>query len=153
MQRWSAIIRLDYARRSHTAANTRAMSSLRELTKLVIVVKCGAAIPAQGDKGHLQSAQERSSLLHKWLSAWPWIHIRKTRRFVSRWRQRLRAKHIHCRLSCAGNQPLVTQLYFEGDPWNVRGPLVRRALVMLVRRTDGRGARVTFDLVLQPSRA
>jgi hypothetical protein len=60
-----------------------------------------------------------------------------------------RAKHIHYLIRRSGYEPLITQLYFEGDPWNTRDPLVKRSLIMPVRETSEGGAAVTFDVVLR----
>ena len=60
-----------------------------------------------------------------------------------------RARHIHYLIRRSGYEPLITQLYFEGDPWNARDPLVRKSLIMPVRETGAGGAAVTFDVVLR----
>jgi catechol 1,2-dioxygenase len=60
-----------------------------------------------------------------------------------------RAKHVHYLINRSGYEPLITQLYFDGDPWNTRDPLVRRSLIMPVREAQGGGAAVTFDIVLR----
>ncbi len=59
-----------------------------------------------------------------------------------------RAKHIHYLIQRTGYEPLITQLYFEGDPWNDRDPLVRRSLIMQMTRTPA-GLQVGFDVVLR----
>jgi catechol 1,2-dioxygenase len=60
----------------------------------------------------------------------------------------LRAKHIHYLIQRTGYEPLITQLYFEGDPQNARDPLVRQSLIKPVEASDA-GRRMTFDLVLR----
>ena len=59
-----------------------------------------------------------------------------------------RAKHIHYLIHRTGYEPLITQLYFHGDPWNERDPLVRRSLIMPTRPA-GTGLEVAFDIVLR----
>ena len=58
-----------------------------------------------------------------------------------------RARHIHYLVQRTGYEPLITQLYFEGDPRLTTDPLVRRSLTMPVVR----GAS-TFDIVLRRER-
>ncbi|HXS24221.1 MAG TPA: hypothetical protein VN719_08325 [Gemmatimonadales bacterium] len=60
----------------------------------------------------------------------------------------MRAKHIHYLIQRTGYEPLITQLYFEGDPQNARDPLVRQSLIMPLRASPT-DRRVTFDLVLR----
>ena len=60
-----------------------------------------------------------------------------------------RAKHIHYFIRRSGYEPLITQLYFEGDSWNTRDPLVRKSLVMPISETGDGGAAVKFDIVLR----
>jgi len=60
-----------------------------------------------------------------------------------------RAKHVHYTINRTGYEPLITQLYFEGDSWNTRDSLVRRSLIMPVREVQGGGAAVGFDIVLR----
>jgi catechol 1,2-dioxygenase len=58
-----------------------------------------------------------------------------------------RPAHIHVKVSAPGAQPLTTQLYFEGDPYNAVDPFIRPELVM--KLTQGSAAReARFDFVL-----
>lgn len=63
-----------------------------------------------------------------------------------------RPRHIHYLVSHPSRQSLTTQLYFEGDPQNVRDPLVKSALIIPLKRSQGEGAAAayqgTFDIVL-----
>jgi len=63
-------------------------------------------------------------------------------------RNQTRARHIHYLVQRTGYEPLITQLYFYGDPWNERDPLVRRSLIMPTRQV-GTGVQVGFDVVLR----
>jgi protocatechuate 3,4-dioxygenase beta subunit len=63
-----------------------------------------------------------------------------------------RARHVHYLIRRPGYEPLITQLYFQGDPRNEQDPLVRRSLIMPVRAVPGGGAAVTFDVVLRRER-
>jgi len=58
-----------------------------------------------------------------------------------------RPKHIHYKVTHPGARTLVTQLYFEGDPYIPADPFVREALVMPLSEQSGI-YRVTFDIVL-----
>jgi protocatechuate 3,4-dioxygenase beta subunit len=58
-----------------------------------------------------------------------------------------RPKHIHYMVSHPSAAGLVTQLYFEGDPYIAQDPYVKDALVMPLFEDSGI-SRVTFDLVL-----
>jgi protocatechuate 3,4-dioxygenase beta subunit len=58
-----------------------------------------------------------------------------------------RARHIHYLVQRSGYEPLITQLYFEGDPRLTSDPLVRRSLTMPVVRGTSK-----FDLVLRRER-
>jgi protocatechuate 3,4-dioxygenase beta subunit len=58
-----------------------------------------------------------------------------------------RPKHIHYMVSHPSAAGLVTQLYFEGDPYLTRDPYVKDALVMPLFEDSGI-SRVTFDVVL-----
>lgn len=63
-----------------------------------------------------------------------------------------RPKHIHYLIRRTGYEPLITQLYFEGDPFNEKDSMVRRSLIMPLRDRSGGEAGVTFDIVLQRER-
>lgn len=58
-----------------------------------------------------------------------------------------RPAHIHVKVAAAGHRELVTQLYFEGDPYNDIDPYIKPRLVMKPV-DDGAGKRATFDFVL-----
>lgn len=64
----------------------------------------------------------------------------------------VRARHIHLLASAPGHPPLVTEIYFAGDPNNETDGLVRRTLVTrfdAYTHDGGRPARRgTFDIVL-----
>lgn len=63
-----------------------------------------------------------------------------------------RARHIHYFVHADGYEPLVTQLYFAGDPRLATDRLVRRSLVTTPEPAQVRGrpgGRVKFDLVLR----
>lgn len=65
-----------------------------------------------------------------------------------------RPRHIHYWVRHDRYRPLVTQLYFRGDPHNGTDRFVRPSLIMdLQERTTPRGAYrfCTFDIVLAPA--
>jgi len=69
--------------------------------------------------------------------------------------RQLRPRHIHYLVSAPGHRPVVTQLYFAGDPSLAGDPLVRPSLVMPLSasRTEGGGGSrwsVVFDVTLAP---
>lgn len=69
----------------------------------------------------------------------------------------MRAKHIHMLVTCPGHEPLVTEIYFEGDERNATDRLVRRALITpLSSSVDERSRRKrlsgTFDITLAKAR-
>jgi protocatechuate 3,4-dioxygenase beta subunit len=58
-----------------------------------------------------------------------------------------RPAHIHFRVTAPGFAPLITQLYFEGDPYNEVDPFLHPSLIRAV--SDDRALkRVQFDVVL-----
>lgn len=63
-----------------------------------------------------------------------------------------RPRHIHYLVSHPSRQSLTTQLYFEGDPQNASDTLVKSALIIPLKRSQGEGAAAayegTFDIVL-----
>jgi protocatechuate 3,4-dioxygenase beta subunit len=67
---------------------------------------------------------------------------------------RLRPRHIHCLVTAPEHRPVVTQLYFAGDPYLEGDPLVRRSLVVPIATTPAKGGRgrwsVDFDVTLAP---
>lgn len=58
-----------------------------------------------------------------------------------------RPSHIHYKVSHVSAAGLITQLYFEGDPYIPQDPFVKDALVMPLSEDSGI-YRVTFDIVL-----
>lgn len=58
-----------------------------------------------------------------------------------------RPKHIHYKVSHPRASGLITQLYFQGDPYIPQDPYVKDALVMPLSEDSGI-YRVTFDVVL-----
>jgi catechol 1,2-dioxygenase len=60
-----------------------------------------------------------------------------------------RPAHIHVKLAAPGHQPLTTQLYFPGDPYNERDPFIRKSLIMDVQ-AGTQGAAAHYDFVLIP---
>lgn len=62
-----------------------------------------------------------------------------------------RPSHIHYKFSAPGRQPVTTQLYFEGDPYNAEDPWASTPeaaarIIPLVKTADGVAG--TFDIVL-----
>ena len=69
--------------------------------------------------------------------------------------RRLRPRHIHYLVAAPGHRPVVTQLYFAGDPSLAGDPLVRQNLIMPLsaRGTTGGASTnwsVVFDVTLAP---
>lgn len=61
-----------------------------------------------------------------------------------------RAKHIHFLVRRSGFEPLITQLYFAGDPRNHTDTIVKPSLIrVLESRADGLPAMLPFDIVLR----
>jgi catechol 1,2-dioxygenase len=64
-----------------------------------------------------------------------------------------RAPHIHFRVRCPGYQPLVTELFFTGDPHHESDPFLRESLVikLTIKQRNGRSYEEgIFDIVLTP---
>lgn len=61
-----------------------------------------------------------------------------------------RPAHIHVRITGPGIAELVTQLYFEGDPYNAIDPFIVPSLIMPVDDDGDGGKRARFDFVLAP---
>lgn len=61
---------------------------------------------------------------------------------------RYRPAHLHVKLSAPGHRPLTTQLYFDGDPYNLGDAFFLPSLVMRPRRV-GAVAAARFDFVLE----
>jgi protocatechuate 3,4-dioxygenase beta subunit len=62
-----------------------------------------------------------------------------------------RPRHIHYIVSHPTRQTLTTQLYFEGDPQNASDTLVKSALIIPLKRSQGEGAAAyegIFDIIL-----
>ena len=66
----------------------------------------------------------------------------------------VRARHIHCIVTCPHYVTLTTQMFFEGDPRLASDPWVKPALIIPLTahvHPDGRFAwRGTFDIALAP---
>ena len=59
-----------------------------------------------------------------------------------------RPRHIHVRVRAAGRTELITQLYFEGDPYNATDGMFKKALAMKPK-DDGKGGLIAaFHFVL-----
>lgn len=59
-----------------------------------------------------------------------------------------RPRHIHVRVRAAGRTELITQLYFEGDPYNATDGMFKKALTMKPK-DDGKGGLIAaFHFVL-----
>lgn len=54
-------------------------------------------------------------------------------------------------MSVEGYEPLVTQLYFEGDPYNEIDPYIVPSLIMALADAGGGAKASVFDFVLAPS--
>lgn len=63
-----------------------------------------------------------------------------------------RPAHIHYRVTATGFEPLVTMVFFSGDPWlgNDAVHADKPALVTAIERAGGEPAQARFDLVLAP---
>ena len=64
-----------------------------------------------------------------------------------------RPAHIHYWVRAAGYKELVTQLYFEKDPYNEIDPFIRRSLIIpleTIKAAQGEYRTGTFDIVLAP---
>ncbi len=62
-----------------------------------------------------------------------------------------RPEHIHFLVTHPGYTSLITQLYFDGDPYNKTDPFIKPSLTMKVSKAVAHGANydtVTFDIVL-----
>jgi len=61
-----------------------------------------------------------------------------------------RPGHIHYLISAQGHAQLITQMYFENDPWNKFDPFYKQSLeVKLLANATG-GLETKFDIVLKP---
>ncbi|RYY57945.1 MAG: hypothetical protein EOO09_00715 [Chitinophagaceae bacterium] len=67
-----------------------------------------------------------------------------------------RPAHIHLRISSAGHQDLVTQIYFQGDLHLATDPSTKSELaatrILTVKRTDVRKSEIRFDIILKNER-
>lgn len=62
-----------------------------------------------------------------------------------------RPSHVHYRIVAAGYKPLITQLYFRGDPFNKGDLYIKDSLIIDVTQVKRHGQvheRGTFDIVL-----
>ena len=64
-----------------------------------------------------------------------------------------RPAHIHMRISAIGQQDLITQIYFTGDPYLNSDPSTKSTLsvnrILSLRRTGDNQSEITFDIVLK----
>lgn len=64
-----------------------------------------------------------------------------------------RPAHIHMRISAIGQQDLITQIYFIGDPYLDSDPSTKSALslnrILSIRRTRDNQSEIKFDIVLK----
>lgn len=64
-----------------------------------------------------------------------------------------RPAHIHMRISAIGQQDLVTQIYFSGDPYLASDPSTKSALtvnrILSVRKISSKESEIRFDIVLK----
>ena len=62
-----------------------------------------------------------------------------------------RPSHIHYYVQATGHTPLVTQLYFKGDPMNAKDQFIRPSLIIDLQNLQtkqGKVERGVFDVVL-----
>jgi catechol 1,2-dioxygenase len=57
----------------------------------------------------------------------------------------VRPRHIHYTVSHPSSRSLTTQLYFEGDPQNASDPMVKSALIIPLKRSQGERAAAAFE--------
>ena len=62
-----------------------------------------------------------------------------------------RTRHLHVKVQAPNERVLTTQLYFPGEPENLRDSLFSPALVVKIRDAEG-GKLATFDFVLDVRR-
>lgn len=64
-----------------------------------------------------------------------------------------RPGHIHLRISAIGEQDLITQIYFAGDPYLDGDPSTRSALsfnrILATRKINNNESKIRFDVVLK----
>ncbi len=60
-----------------------------------------------------------------------------------------RPAHVHVKVRAGGFQPLTTQLYFPGDPYNDVDPFIHRSLVMNLEKSRELMVLGHFDFVLR----
>lgn len=64
-----------------------------------------------------------------------------------------RPAHIHMRISAIGQQDLITQIYFTGDPYLDSDPSTKSALsvnrILSLQRTGDNQSEIKFDIVLK----
>ena len=64
---------------------------------------------------------------------------------------RWRPAHIHYKVAAPGHKTLVTQLYFDGDPYNTKDEFIKPSLIIkleTVKTRDSAFLLGTFDIVL-----
>jgi protocatechuate 3,4-dioxygenase beta subunit len=64
--------------------------------------------------------------------------------------RRYRPAHLHVKLRAPGFQPLTTQLYFDGDPYNEGDDFIVPSLIMATRK-DKDVRLASFDFALVPA--
>jgi catechol 1,2-dioxygenase len=64
-----------------------------------------------------------------------------------------RPPHIHYMVFADGHVPLITQLYFDGEPENKIDPFIKQSLIIKLSKQQSYGKTIevgTFDIVLDP---
>jgi catechol 1,2-dioxygenase len=67
-----------------------------------------------------------------------------------------RPSHIHYYVRTTGYKPLVTQLYFKGDPHNKSDEFIKQSLIIELTERKVNGGVIeagSFDIVLEPAKA
>jgi catechol 1,2-dioxygenase len=64
-----------------------------------------------------------------------------------------RPSHIHMRISADGQQDLITQIYFEGDPYLATDPSIKSQLsinrILTVKKNRNKKSEIRFDISLK----
>ena len=64
-----------------------------------------------------------------------------------------RPAHIHFRISCKGQQDLITQIYFIGDPYLDEDPSTKNELainrILPLKKVNGKTTEIRFDIILK----
>ena len=67
-----------------------------------------------------------------------------------------RPSHIHYYVRATGYKPLITQLYFKGDPHNKTDEFIKESLIIELTERKVNGGVIeagSFDIVLEPAKA